>query len=178
MGPTRRRLVGRRVRAIGKAQQMQSEDEAEGAPVPERIVAEDTAEATWLRLKRLTSAVLCRRVLGKRGRSLDQNVVARKAEQTAWAVRSALGYWEAKDAALSPVHSASAVRHRWRLTRQSAGKMPLFTNLAAKSSSLQSARPADCNQKAHYSSLPRSSGTSGRACKLALTMEMSFQDRD
>ncbi len=69
-------------------------EKAESIIEIERLVAENVSEATWLRLRRLTSSVLCRRILLKRAPSLNAETIENKANQTAWAVRSALGYWE------------------------------------------------------------------------------------
>jgi hypothetical protein len=76
---------------------------------PERLVAEDVKEATWLRFRRLTSSVLCRKILTRRASELDSKLpeklgatlLEKKAAQTAWAVRSALGYWEASHVGLN-----------------------------------------------------------------------------
>jgi hypothetical protein len=76
---------------------------------PERLVAEDVKEATWLRFRRLTSSVLCRKILTRRASELDSTLpeklgavlLEKKAAQTAWAVRSALGYWEASHVGLN-----------------------------------------------------------------------------
>lgn len=67
----------------------------------ELLVAENVAEAIWLRLRRLTSSVLCKRMLMVRGSTLPVEVITKKAEQTAWAVQSALGYWEGGAIALN-----------------------------------------------------------------------------
>jgi hypothetical protein len=77
--------------------------------VAEDLVAEDVKEATWLRFRRLTSSVLCRKILTRRASELDSTLpeklgavlLEKKAAQTAWAVRSALGYWEASHVGLN-----------------------------------------------------------------------------
>lgn len=82
----------------------ESEDNEERV---ERLVAENVNQIVWLRLKRLTSVTLCRRLLQRRWNSLDKEVLARKAEGLAWAIRSALGYWE----------TPAATLNAWVLTR-------------------------------------------------------------
>jgi hypothetical protein len=67
----------------------------------ERLVAENVSEAVWLRLRRLTSSVLCSKILSKRAPLLDPDLISKKGEQTAYAVRSALGYWETNASALN-----------------------------------------------------------------------------
>src|SRR5947209_20401526 len=70
-------------------------------PNPERIVAEDVAEATWIRMRRLTSSALCERMIKQRWKSLPDHVLRMKAEHTAWAVKTALGYWQAETQSLN-----------------------------------------------------------------------------
>jgi hypothetical protein len=67
----------------------------------ERLVAENVSEAVWLRLKRLTSSVLCSKILSRRAPSLEAAVASKKGDETAYAVRSALGYWESNVTALN-----------------------------------------------------------------------------
>ena len=67
----------------------------------DRFVAEDTNEATRLRLRSLTSFRMCERIIGKRGPDLEPSIVAAKAAQTAWAVKNALGYWESGTTSLN-----------------------------------------------------------------------------
>ena len=67
----------------------------------ERLVAENVSEAIWLRLRRLTSSTLCRRILSRRAPALDKDSIDKKGDETAWAVRSALGYWQESPAALN-----------------------------------------------------------------------------
>jgi hypothetical protein len=86
---------------------MSSDDEARDRS--ERLVAEDVKEATWLRLRRLTSSVLCHKNLIRRARELaldlpdkpGEALLEKKAAQTAWAVRSAIGFWEASHVGLN-----------------------------------------------------------------------------
>jgi hypothetical protein len=63
-------------------------------PKTERIVSDDIAEATWLRMRRLTSSALCRRMITNRQKGLPEEILLMKAEHTAWAVKTALGYWQ------------------------------------------------------------------------------------
>jgi hypothetical protein len=72
-----------------------------GDELVERLVAENVTEAVWLRLRRLTSSVLCSKILARRAPSLDSALIQKKGEQTAYAVRSALGYWETSASALN-----------------------------------------------------------------------------
>jgi hypothetical protein len=67
----------------------------------ERIVAENVGQLVWLRLRRLTSSRLCRRMVDARAPALPKDVAERKAEGVASAVRSALGYWESTPASLN-----------------------------------------------------------------------------
>jgi hypothetical protein len=55
----------------------------------------------WLRLRRLTSTRLCRRIISLGLGPLSEEVLKSKAEGLAWAVRSALGYWESSPADLN-----------------------------------------------------------------------------
>ena len=63
----------------------------------ERLVAENVPEAVWLRLRRLTSSVLCSRIVARRGSTESES----KGREIAWAVRSALGYWQSGALALN-----------------------------------------------------------------------------
>jgi hypothetical protein len=67
----------------------------------ERLIAENAHEALRLRLRRLTSATLCRRMLTIKHPQLAEESLALKSEGIASAVRSALGYWEHQPAALN-----------------------------------------------------------------------------
>ena len=60
----------------------------------ERFVAENVPEAIWLRLRRLASTQLCRKIIGASARKLSTDVIDNKSSGMAWAVRSALGYWD------------------------------------------------------------------------------------
>jgi hypothetical protein len=70
-------------------------------PKVERLVADDTQQTVWLRLRRMTSSRLCRQIISARSNSLAPAILASKAEGLAWAVRSALGYWESSPAELN-----------------------------------------------------------------------------
>jgi hypothetical protein len=77
-------------------------EQPETTPVEtEGLVAENVSEAIWLRLRRLTSSVLCRRIPLRRSPTLPPDIIDTKANQTAWAVRSALGYWETGSSSLN-----------------------------------------------------------------------------
>lgn len=67
----------------------------------EWLVAENVLETLWLRLKRLTSITLCRKIIEKKHRSLSPEIYEKKASDMSWAVRSALGYWETKSGGLN-----------------------------------------------------------------------------
>jgi hypothetical protein len=67
----------------------------ESSQPPERLVAENLPEVIWLRLRRLTSFQLCRKVIERRTTGLESDVIDLKAKGMAWAIRSALGYWDA-----------------------------------------------------------------------------------
>lgn len=68
---------------------------------PEQLVAENIAEAVWLRLRRLTSSTLCQRVIEARHPSLPVLVLEKKGQEVASSVRSALGYWQSQAASLN-----------------------------------------------------------------------------
>ena len=59
-------------------------------------MAEEVSEAVWLRMRRLTSILICRRLIKKQKPDIDEEVLNKKAEQTAWAVKTALGYWQSQ----------------------------------------------------------------------------------
>lgn len=67
----------------------------------ERFVADDVPEAIWLRLRRLSSAELCKRIIERNSSALAANIVAKKADGMSSAVRSAFGYWEAREGGLN-----------------------------------------------------------------------------
>lgn len=67
----------------------------------EWLVAENVQETIWLRLKRLTSISLCRKIIQKKHPSLTPDISGKKANDMSWAVRSALGYWETKSGGLN-----------------------------------------------------------------------------
>ncbi len=67
----------------------------------EWLVAENVLETLWLRLKRLTSITLCRKIIERKHPSLSPEISEKKASDMSWAVRSALGYWETKSGGLN-----------------------------------------------------------------------------
>lgn len=67
----------------------------------EKLVADDVAEAMWLRLRRLTSGQLCKKIIKRYSASLSQDILDKKADGMAWAIRSALGYWSVRDGELN-----------------------------------------------------------------------------
>jgi hypothetical protein len=74
---------------------------AEPEPRPERIVAENTSEAIWLRFRRLTSSTLCKRAIEERDPSLSPDVAEQKGREVASSVRCALGYWQSQAESLN-----------------------------------------------------------------------------
>lgn len=70
-------------------------------PAVERLVAEDVRQTVWLRLRRLTSSRLCRQIISARTSALTPEELESKSEGVAWAVRSALGYWDVNPADLN-----------------------------------------------------------------------------
>jgi hypothetical protein len=77
-----------------------SESDESTKPSVERLVAQDIERTVWLRLRRLTSSRLCRQIISRTS-TPSPEVLAAKAEGMAWAVRSALGYWESRPADLN-----------------------------------------------------------------------------
>jgi hypothetical protein len=71
----------------------------------ERFVAENINEMILIRLRRLSSSRLCRNVIAQTALSsekgLSENVLRAKSEGMAWAVKSAIGYWETKSSNLN-----------------------------------------------------------------------------
>lgn len=67
----------------------------------EHLVAENVHQATWHRLKRLTSANICERILQDRWPSLSQESIVIKAVGLSSSIQSAVGYWEAESSALN-----------------------------------------------------------------------------
>ena len=70
------------------------------API-EAIIARDVEGALRLRLHRMTSATICKRMLAAKHPGMHDDVITRKAEGVASALRSALGYWDSGRAALN-----------------------------------------------------------------------------
>ena len=67
----------------------------------EAIVTRDVEAALRLRLHRMTSATICRRMLASKHPGMPEEAIAQKAEGVASALRSALGYWESGRDALN-----------------------------------------------------------------------------
>ncbi|CAE6866482.1 hypothetical protein R75461_08307 [Paraburkholderia nemoris] len=67
----------------------------------EIIYADDIGEALWFRLKRFASHKLCEKVILKRSPGISEADLKDKATGMAWAMRSALGYWETKSGGLN-----------------------------------------------------------------------------
>jgi hypothetical protein len=67
----------------------------------ERHVAENVSEAIWLRLRRLTSTQLCRKLLTSNRHDLNQEEIDSKATGMSWAVKGALGYWDTREGGLN-----------------------------------------------------------------------------
>jgi len=67
----------------------------------ERLVADNAQEALRLRLRRMTSATICERMLADKHPTMPPELRKSKAEGVASAVRSALGYWETTPTALN-----------------------------------------------------------------------------
>ncbi|WP_233847946.1 YaaC family protein [Paraburkholderia sp. HD33-4] len=67
----------------------------------EHIYADNLAEVVWLRLKRLSSHQLCAKVILGRSPTMPEAALEEKAAGMAWAVRSAVGYWETKSGGLN-----------------------------------------------------------------------------
>ncbi|WP_407923069.1 YaaC family protein [Caballeronia udeis] len=67
----------------------------------EHIFADNLSEVIWLRVKRLTSHQLCEKVILRRSPAMPEGALAEKAAGMAWAVRSAVGYWETKSGGLN-----------------------------------------------------------------------------
>lgn len=67
----------------------------------ERFVAADVSGAIWLRLKRLTSSQLCKKIIQKNHPSLQENECINKSIGMSSAIRSAIGYWETENGGLN-----------------------------------------------------------------------------
>lgn len=68
---------------------------------PEQLVAENVSEAVWLRFSRLTSPTLCERTIAARAPTLSADVISKKGQELAFAIRSALGYWQSEPGSLN-----------------------------------------------------------------------------
>jgi hypothetical protein len=64
-------------------------------------VAQDVQQIIWLRLRRMTSARLCRQAISSRTSQLSKEVLDSKAEGVASSIRSALGFWESNPVGLN-----------------------------------------------------------------------------
>ncbi|EPN1928657.1 YaaC family protein [Cronobacter dublinensis] len=67
----------------------------------ERFVATDVNGAIWLRLKRLTSAQLCKKIIENNNPELEQNICIDKSIGMSSVIRSAIGYWETENGGLN-----------------------------------------------------------------------------
>lgn len=59
----------------------------------EELIADDRTEMVWLRIQRLTSETLCRKLIKERVPEIDDELLKAKASGLASAVRGALGFW-------------------------------------------------------------------------------------
>lgn len=59
----------------------------------EELIADDRTEMVWLRIQRLTSETLCRKLIRERVPEIDDELLKAKASGLASAVRGALGFW-------------------------------------------------------------------------------------
>ncbi len=73
-----------------------TDEEGPGELYPEWLVAENMSEAVWLRLRRFTSSTLCERAIAARAPALASDILKKKGQELAFAVRSALGYWRSE----------------------------------------------------------------------------------
>ncbi|MBW4220692.1 hypothetical protein JW314_12065 [Enterobacter roggenkampii] len=69
--------------------------------VVERFVATDVNGAIWLRLKRLTSSQLCKKIIQKNHPLLQEVEYDNKSVGMSSAIRSAIGYWETQNGGLN-----------------------------------------------------------------------------
>lgn len=67
----------------------------------ERFVATDINGAIWLRLKRLTSSQICKKIIQRNHPSLDEKDYVSKSIGMSSAIRSAIGYWETENGGLN-----------------------------------------------------------------------------
>ncbi len=59
----------------------------------EELIADDRTEMVWLRIQRLTSETLCRKLIKERVPEIVDELLKAKASGLASAVRGALGFW-------------------------------------------------------------------------------------
>ena len=69
--------------------------------VTERFVATDVNSAIWLRLKRLTSSQICKKIISKNHPSLTNDECIDKSIGMSSVIRSAIGYWETENGGLN-----------------------------------------------------------------------------
>lgn len=67
----------------------------------ERFVATDVNGAIWLRLKRLTSSQICKKIIQKNHPHLQEVEYINKSVGMSSAIRSAIGYWETENGGLN-----------------------------------------------------------------------------
>lgn len=67
----------------------------------ERFVATDVNGAIWLRLKRLSSSQLCKKIIQENHPSLQEDEYTNKSIGMSSAIRSAIGYWETENGGLN-----------------------------------------------------------------------------
>lgn len=67
----------------------------------ERFVATDVNGAIWLRLKRLTSSQVCKKIIQKNHPQLQEVEYINKSVGMSSAIRSAIGYWETENGGLN-----------------------------------------------------------------------------
>lgn len=67
----------------------------------ERFVATDVNGAIWLRLKRLTSSQICKKIIQKNHPYLQEVEYINKSVGMSSAIRSAIGYWETENGGLN-----------------------------------------------------------------------------
>ncbi|PWY12515.1 YaaC family protein [Citrobacter koseri] len=67
----------------------------------ERFVATDVNGAIWLRLKRLTSSQICKKIIQKNHPSLQEDECINKSVGMSSVIRSAIGYWETENGGLN-----------------------------------------------------------------------------
>lgn len=97
-----------------------TDEEGSGDPYPEWLVAENLSEAVWLRLRRFTSPTLCERTIAARAPGHAPDILKKKGQELAFAVRSALGYWRSETSARHEIHLPVAQLDEQRATNAKA----------------------------------------------------------